>query len=31
MGIIQLMTDLRTLSETIQEARRRLKAIGEHL
>jgi len=25
------MTDLRTLSETIQEARRRLKAIGEHL
>jgi len=26
-----LMTDLRTLNETIQEARRRLKAIGEHL
>jgi len=25
------MTDLRTLSEMLQEARRRLKAIGEHL
>jgi len=30
-GILISMTDLRTLSETIQEARRRLKAIGEHL